>query len=203
MCGRYLIDDSISDNELYAALYNSGVSVGGKSAKRGEIFPTDAAPVLVNGGKDLTASLMIWGFTKFSGKGVIINARAETAREKPMFANAIKFRRCVVPSSGFYEWRHDSRGKATEKLLFRLESKPVLYMAGLYKVATGFNGATNERPEPRFVVLTREPNDIMRPVHNRMPVILPADALTSWISDDSFIDFAFSYEVDGMYYCSA
>ena len=193
MCGRYLIDDSISDNELYAALYNSGASAGGKSAKRGEIFPTDAAPILVGGGKDLTASLMIWGFPKFTGKGVIINARAETAREKPMFANAVKFRRCVVPSSGFYEWRHDGRGKATEKLLFRLESKPVLYMAGLY----------NERPEPRFVILTREPNDIMRPVHNRMPVILPADALTSWISDDSFIDFAFAYEADGMYFCSA
>lgn len=70
--------------------------------------------------------LLAWGFPRFDKKGVVINARAETAPDKPMFRKCLEQRRCVIPSTGFYEWAADKT-----KYRFRLPGEDALYMAGL------------------------------------------------------------------------
>ena len=106
----------------------------------------------------------------FDKKGVIINARAETVFEKKTFRDSVINRRCVIPSTGFYEW--DS---ARRKYLFRLEGTNTLYMAGIYSYY---------QDEPRFVILTTQANDSMKDVHNRMPLVIYKSEIETWIMDD-------------------
>jgi putative SOS response-associated peptidase YedK len=115
---------------------------------------------------------MRWGFDKWNNKGVIINARSETAAEKKMFAKPIAERRCIIPSTGFYEWAK-THGKAKIKYQFNVPDSPMLYMAGFYTA-------------DNFVILTRAANDSMADVHDRMPVILYKDELVSWLNDKDF-----------------
>ena len=140
--------------------------------KAGEVFPTDLAPVLIQKEGLLSPEAVIWGFPGFHGKGVIINARAETVPEKPMFRSCLASRRCVIPSTGFYEWSHDIQKK---KYQFNLPGESALYMAGLYNEYQGEN---------RFVILTTEANASMADVHNRMPVVLDRDRVERWMGSE-------------------
>ena len=98
MCGRYLIEV-----EVYADIGTILANIAAESSlARGEVFPTNIAPVITLDG----AVAAKWGFPKWKGAGVIINARAETALEKNMFRKPLLERRCVIPSSGFFEWDH-------------------------------------------------------------------------------------------------
>lgn len=140
--------------------------------KTGEIFPTDRAPILIQKEGLLSPEAVIWGFPNFRNKGVIINARAETVPEKPMFRNCLAARRCIIPSTGFYEWSHD--GKKT-KYQFNLPGASALYMAGLYNEFQG---------ESRFVILTTAANPSMADVHNRMPVVLDWVGIEHWLGTE-------------------
>ena len=115
----------------------------------------------------MTLKLMVWGFPSF--KGVIINARGETALDKPMFRRSVIERRCIVPTTDFYEWDSEKR-----KYHFRLPGQDRLYLAGLWNVFQG---------EERFVVLTTAPNDTIIHVHDRMPVLLTDDEVMPWLHD--------------------
>lgn len=149
----------------------NGREASGKgSIENGEIYPTNTAPILM--GLSLSPEPAAWGFPGFKGSGAVINARAETAAEKRMFAESLVARRCVIPSTGFYEWKKEGREK--RKYLFRIPEKKLLYMAGLYKEFQG---------ERRYVILTTEPNSSIADVHNRMPVVLPEDMLATWVMD--------------------
>lgn len=139
--------------------------------KTGEIFPTDKAPVLIQQSGFIKPEVVTWGYPGFKGKGVIINARAETVLEKNTFRRSMETKRCVIPSSGFFEWSHD--GKKI-KYQFNLQKTSVLYMAGLYEDYGG---------ERRFVILTTEANESMIEVHNRMPVVLPDNESKYWLED--------------------
>ncbi len=91
--------------------------------KSGEIFPTNTAPVLIEQNSTVTPVPVQMGFSNFRNKGVIINARAETAEEKKTFKDSLLNRKCVIPSTGFYEW-----DKSKQKYLFNLpESRMLLY----------------------------------------------------------------------------
>lgn len=136
--------------------------------KTGEIFPTDKVPILI---EKFTPRAAAWGFPGFRGKGVVINARAETVPEKPMFLSCLHGGRCVIPSTGFFEWSHD--GKKT-KYRFNLPGTGVLCMAGLYRSCGG---------EDRFVILTTAANRSMEEVHSRMPVVLDGDGMRRWMTD--------------------
>ena len=114
---------------------------------------------------------LLWGFPGFDGKSLIINARAEGIADKPTFAESIRARRCVLPASGFYEW-----DRSRQKVTFTLDGRPVIYLAGIYRPYGD---------EQRFVIITREANASMTPVHDRMPLMIdPADVRT-WINDPS------------------
>jgi len=121
---------------------------------------------------------MVWGYPNFRGKGVIINARSETAQEKKLFGAALKRRRCVIPSTGFYEWDAEKK-----KYLFNMPDSPMLYMAGIYDQFDGEN---------RFVILTTEAEGAMAEIHKRMPVIIPKNRIRDWLCDSEKIgDFLF------------
>ncbi len=170
MCGRYNFTVEQSD-EIREILEKLNAKIHGNSVKSGEIFPTDQVPILIEEEEEAVPALSGWGFPKFNSKGVIINARAETAFEKKTFRDSLLNRRCIIPSTGFYEW--DSEKK---KYLFRLQDTNALYMAGLYTMYQG---------ELRYVILTTDANESMKEIHNRMPLVLPKKEIQAWILDQS------------------
>ncbi|MCX7427518.1 MAG: SOS response-associated peptidase [Planctomycetia bacterium] len=105
----------------------------------------------------------------------LINARAETAAEKPAFRAAFRRRRCLVVADGFYEWQR--RGKAKQPYFIHLRDDRPFAFAGLWE--------SWERPERGLLetctILTTEPNALVAPLHDRMPVILPPDAYDTWL----------------------
>ena len=149
----------------------------------GEIFPTDIVPVIANGREGGSARTggfvrpgrprtfaMRWGYT-LSGSRRVINARSETAAERPMFLDGMRTRRLLIPASGYYEWlRHDNKG---QKYAIRPESGRAIYMAGIYRFEAG---------TPVFTILTREPEPSIAFIHDRMPVILPREAAGDWLN---------------------
>ena len=167
MCGRFEIDPD--NTRLKTLISDSGLSL---QYKTGEIFPSDAALVFIDDAGQTTPASMIWGFPKWDGKGVIFNARAETANEKPMFKNALMRHRVAIPTSGFYEWRAEG-GRTKTKYLFTHPAKDILWLAGI------FSGFGNEN---RFTILTTSANDSMAPYHHRMPVLLEEDEIGEWIN---------------------
>ena len=110
---------------------------------------------------------MNWGFPRNQGSGLLINARAETVLERKMFRENVRRRRCIIPAKWFYEWDAEKN-----KVSFMRVEEPVLYMAGFY-------GCFQD--EERFIILTTQANDSVRPVHHRMPVILEKNELKSWM----------------------
>lgn len=100
MCGRYYFD--IDEKELIEIVEKVEENLYG-DFKTGEIFPTNIAPIITDKG----IALAKWGFPKWDGKGVVINARAEGLTDKMMFQNLITSNRCIIPASGFFEWKQD------------------------------------------------------------------------------------------------
>ena len=170
MCGRYNFTVEESD-EVREILEKLNAKLHGVQARSGEVFPTNQVPILTEEGKSVEPALSIWGFPKFDQKGVIINARAETAIEKKTFRDSLLNRRCIIPSTGFYEWNSEK-----QKFMFRLEGTKALYMAGLYSYY---------KDEMRFVILTTEANESMKDIHSRMPLVIPKHEIDTWILDHS------------------
>ena len=177
MCGRYFWND-----EAEEAFENDFPEIAGEV---GRIRPGDYAPAMkalavtantsieAGAGKQshssLAAEILQWGFPGFEKGKLLINARAESVRERQTFADSFLQRRCVLPAAGFYEW-----DKKKEKVIFTLPDRPILYLAGIYRPYGS---------EKRFVILTREANESMMPVHDRMPLILSKEEVEPWVGD--------------------
>ena len=105
MCGRFVIGGDFRDklNELIEA---EGIIYSGLPYQESgqDVFPSESSLVIHTGDRKLLAGEMLWGFSNPYRKGLIINARAETVKEKNLFADSIMNRRCIIPASGFYEW---------------------------------------------------------------------------------------------------
>ena len=175
MCGRYSLFTEEENQEIMRIVKSLDNRYPGNNMKHGEIFPTNTAPILCLEENGIKPELSTWGFPRFGAKGVIINARSETADSRPMFKKSLHTRRCVVPSTGFYEW---SQSGTKTKYRFNLPNDHTLYMAGI------FNG------ENKFVILTTNANDSIADVHNRMPIILKKEMTEDWIMSE---EFALSY----------
>lgn len=183
MCGRYYFDTEKDILEVIKILEE----LNSKHIKTGEIFPTDNVAIISKGCKKMTTSIMKWGFPKWDGKGVIINAKSETCAEKKMFSKPLMEKRCVIPSTGFFEWQKNDDSKKKDKYLFTMKDTSMLYMAGLYNLFK-----INDTLLPCFVILTQEANSSISDIHNRMPVILYKDELENWLFDNEYIDKVFS-----------
>ena len=131
----------------------------------GEIRPAAAAPVLVSSEGGICPELFSWGY-KLPGS-LVINARAETAADKPLFRHGIAAQRCVIPSTGFFEW-----DRQKHKYLFRLPEEEALYMAGIYSVREG---------RAYYCILTTAANGSVKEVHPRMPLVLHKEQIEPWL----------------------
>jgi putative SOS response-associated peptidase YedK len=105
----------------------------------------------------------------------MINARAETLTEKPAFKDIVGIRRCIIPADGFYEWRKE--GKRKVPMWLHLNSEEPFGLAGLWDVWRNPSGKRIES----FTIITTEPNELVRPIHNRMPVILRPEDEDAWL----------------------
>ena len=140
----------------------------------GEIRPTNVVPVIAPDRQGKRAVFpMKWGF---SGKSLLMNARSETAAVKPLFKDAWASHRCIVPASWYFEWEHlklnDGKTKTGDKYMIQPRNSTMTWLAGLYRIENGL---------PVFVVLTREPAEELRFIHDRMPLILPEQLVDEWI----------------------
>ena len=113
---------------------------------------------------------MLWGFT--GQRSLHVNARIETAKERPTFQESWEKHRCVIPASWYFEWEHDERKKAGQKYALRPEEQGLIWLAGLYRM---------EADIPVFVILTRPAEDNLTWMHDRMPVMLPKQHISEWI----------------------
>lgn len=170
MCGRYYVDDDTA-REIEKLVRQVEEKVNG--AKRStDVFPSQTAPVISGCEEGLNASMKAWGYPGIQGKGLIINARAETVLEKRMFQEGIQHGRCIIPAAGFYEWNQAKEKLRFERPHVRNPEKEILLMAGIFQKKEG---------EDRFVILTTAANDSMKEIHDRMPLILEPDEIESWI----------------------
>lgn len=167
MCGRYQFTAAPGE-ETRRILRGLQRRWGEEALPAGDVVPSRPAPVLVLREGKIVADLFTWGLPGTRG-GLVINARAETAAQRPMFRDSVLARRCVVPTTGFYEW-----DAARHKYLFRLPGSALLYLAGLYDYVDG---------RDRYVILTTAPNASMASVHDRMPLVLQPEQIRPWLAD--------------------
>ena len=172
MCGRYAINAS---GQQLADTFE--LTVPGELERRYNVAPGQVVPVVHEDERGARALAPLWwGFDGGSEPGrTIINARLETAAEKPSFRDALARRRCLVPATGFFEWRRQPSGRAPYYI--QVIEAPLFAMAGLWSPMTPANATANRA----FVVLTTEPNELVASIHDRMPVILPREAWATWL----------------------
>ena len=165
--------------------FRGKLPVNAQGAYGGEVAPTSVVPVLApNRSGEQTVFPMQWGYTlPASGERklpLIINARSETAAEKPLFRDSWRSRRCVVPVTAYFEWEHrtgfDGKPKTGDKYRITPAAGERTFLAGLYRMEDGI---------PSFVILTRAPADNLFWMHDRMPLLLPESAVTEWISPEN------------------
>ncbi len=181
MCGRYAFDDIEEIFEVRTILEEAAASLGSDKAskiKTGEVFPSETAAVIAQG---RGAAAMTWGYPLHSTSRIIINARSETIFEKPMFKKSIAANRCLIPCTGFFEWSKSQGAKHKFKICPKGER--FFYLAGLY---SSFH--KDGRSEERFVIITAPANEEMKPIHERMPLMLLKDAEGDWLGDKTDIE---------------
>lgn len=182
MCGRYHFGiDNMELKEIADAVQMDSY----ENFKGGEIFPADTAPILVEKKGKISPVLAKWGFPKYTGKGVIINARIEGLTEKRMFKSLVNSNRCIIPSSGFFEWKRNSAGAKLKDKYFFKRPDSILYMAGLYNKSRGGSGQISlfdtDAEQISYVVITRSANSYMAGIHDRMPLIFTKTEMESWL----------------------
>lgn len=177
MCGRYTQRRSA---EIIAQAFQ--VDQVPALKPRYNIAPTQSVPAILQPSTNRQFKMLHWGLIpswakdkKISSK--LINARAETVAEKPSFRSAFKKRRCLILVDGFYEWQKQE-DKQKQPFYFRMSDENLFAFAGLWEHWE--NQETGEEIES-CTILTTEPNDLMKAVHNRMPVILEPKDYDLWL----------------------
>ena len=139
--------------------------------KTGEVNPGDVAAVIASNRKlEPQAFGMKWCY-KLPDWKLIFNARSETAAQKAMFADGMRQRRCLIPADSYYEWQKVGQGK--QKYQIAPTDANGFFFAGIYRIEQGI---------PMFSILTKEPEESISFIHNRMPVILPNEIIKDWLN---------------------
>ena len=187
MCGRFTLIDSIDLIQNQFGIQDVQIEI----FPNYNVAPQTNIPVIVSHESKRTLKPLQWGLIPFWAKdgkiaNKLINARSETILEKPSFKHAFKKRRCIIPASGFYEWKKTKTGK--EPVYIQLESKSIMAMAGIYETWKSPDGEIKETCS----ILTTDPNDTLKEVHNRMPVILPEEIIDDYLNSED-IDLVHSF----------
>lgn len=186
MCGRYVLT---TPGEVLAQIFETSPppeETLEAIVPRHNIAPTQRVPIVrrsADGRREL--ALVQWGLVPHWAKdpaigSSLINARAESAAEKPSFRDAVRRRRCLIPADGFYEWKKTGQGK--QPFLLRMKDGRTFAFAGLWSQwKSPQSGALLET----CAILTTTPNALAATVHDRMPVILPAASQGPWLDPTS------------------
>ena len=181
MCGRFV---QHADPEIYASRYDAEVlqALPARTGQGYNVAPTQRVlAVRTADGRERELAPLRWGLVPHWSKGPderysMINARAETVHSKPAYRDAFRRRRCLIPAEGFYEWRAARGGK--QPYLMRRDDGEPFVMAGLWETWSPDDGA---QPLESCTIIVTDANDLIAPVHDRMPVILGDADLDAWL----------------------
>jgi putative SOS response-associated peptidase YedK len=179
MCSRYFLD---ADGNVIA--YTFSVPLNERVRRRFNIAPTQQAPIVrVPREGEREMAMLRWGlvpaWSKDIGVGTkMINARGESVAEKPAFREAMARRRCLVPATGFFEWKSVPGRK--QPFAITVPDRPLFAFAGLWETWRPRGGDAVET----FTIVTTDANEAVAQVHDRMPVILPKEAEDAWLRAD-------------------
>ena len=177
MCGRFLLESEVED---LVARYNAEYSLD--VYKSGEIFPSENPITVVSENNKNVLKVMKWGFPMRGSKKLIINARSETALEKPMFKSSLLQRRCIIPANAFYEWKED-KGKKIKHRIGKNHAD-IFSIAGIYNIFKDENTIYEAS-----TILTLNASGAMKSIHDRMPLILDREEEELWLDHKSAITF--------------
>jgi len=175
MCGRYFIvmtPAMMRERFGYPEMPNFPA--------RYNVAPTQPIPLVRIWERRKQFVLVRWGLLPSWVKdpktfSLLINARGDTVNEKPAFRNAMKYRRCLIPADGFYEWKRD--GAIKRPYLIRMKGGAPFAFAGLWETWVGPNGEELDTA----AIVTTDANAVLAPIHHRMPVILPPEKFDMWL----------------------
>lgn len=176
MCTTFYIDVEESELRKICREIEENQKIHMKS---GKVYPKYLAPVLMRQNDVIKARAMNWGVPAKWAKGnsPLVNTRLETALEKKTWKDSILHRRILIPMAGFYEWKTEADSK--KKLFyFQNPDSSSLYAAGIYDIFEPEGSLLSER----FSMITTEPNDSVREIHDRMPLILGAEEQECWLA---------------------
>jgi len=177
MCGRFTL--TVDPAELQENF--GGYKMPAQFAPRFNIAPTQPVLAIPNDGGN-HADFFVWGLIPSWAKDPsignrLINARGETLAEKPSFRGSYKYKRCLILADGFYEWKSQPGTKVKVPHFIHMKNRQPFAFAGLWDEWHSPDGSQIRS----CTIVTIEPNELMAPIHNRMPVILHPDAYAQWI----------------------
>ena len=182
MCGRYT--NRLTWSEIVKLYRITSRQPALNLQPRYNIAPTQdvAAVRRAAGSADRELAMLRWGLVPSWAKDIaigarMINARAETLAEKPSFRSAFKSRRCLIVADGFYEWQKQPKGPKQPFLIGLKDGEPFAF-AGLWE---RWEKSPDDKPVESCTIVTTEANDLLKPIHDRMPVILAPDDYDAWL----------------------
>jgi len=182
MCGRFV---QVEKPEFYAEHFGAEFVRTETLVQNFNVAPTEQVYAVAQHEGERVLTSFRWGLVPFWAKDLkigakSINARSETASTKPMFRDSFERRRCLIPADGFYEWERKAKGKLPH-YIHGSDGNP-LPIAGLW--SSWRDPATDERVLT-CAILTGKPNGLLEPIHDRMPVILPARVWSEWLDPEN------------------
>ena len=199
MCGRFtLTTDPTQAEDVF-----NGFTFPSQFSPRFNIAPTQPVLAIPNDGKN-TADFFLWGLIPSWSKdpaiaSKLINARGETIAEKPSFRGGFKYKRCLILTDGFYEWKSSPGVKTKTPYFIHMKDRKPFAFAGLWDEWHSPDGGTLRT----CTIITTEPNELMSTLHNRMPVILNQRDYAEWLDSaprtpDSLLHLIKSFPADKM-----
>ena len=184
MCCRYYIEPDNTELQSISEAARSSVvldrfhrAVQKALITGGEIAPSMIVPVIARNRSGIRSYFpMQWGYN-LERKNLLVNARIETAAQKPMFQESWYTHRCIIPASYYFEWQHyllpNGRKDTGDRYLLQPRGAAVTWLCGLYRLESGL---------PHFVILTRPPSEPIGFIHDRMPLIIAEKDIDDWIN---------------------
>jgi putative SOS response-associated peptidase YedK len=181
MCGRFAL---YSDPFTLARRFEADAPP--ELSPHYNVAPSQNIPIVRDEGEKRHFALARWGLIPYWAKDIkigysTINARAETVASKPAFRNAFRHRRCLIPADGFYEWQTIPGSKVKQPWFIALRDREPMAFAGLWERWRSLEG---EELESCSIIVT-DANEIMRPIHDRMPVILAPEDWSVWLESEA------------------
>jgi putative SOS response-associated peptidase YedK len=177
MCGRYTLIHPQKISERFDTTNNIALE------PYYNVTPGFSMPVIINSTENKKAiEMMKWGLIPHWAKDTrigykLINARAESVNKLAAFKLAFKNKRCLIPTTGFFEWQHLDKTKVP--FYFKLSTSELFSFAGLYDIWVDAEG----KEIKSYVIITTEPNEVVKPIHNRMPAILSQNSENIWLNE--------------------